>query len=64
MFGAALHTVPMTFSDEDLAFLRQARFGKLPDQVPPEDRVELIEVDPRRDLPDPEPESLNPATAG
>jgi hypothetical protein len=43
------------FSDEDLAFLRYARFGELPRRVPPEEWVELTETEPRRDLPEPEP---------
>ncbi|GAB2954182.1 hypothetical protein GCM10027280_48200 [Micromonospora polyrhachis] len=41
------------FTDEELAFLRYARFGELPDRVCPEDRVELTETEPRRDRPDP-----------
>ena len=44
---------PERFTDEELAFLRHARFGALPDPVQPEDRVELVETDPRRDLPEP-----------
>jgi hypothetical protein len=46
----------MEFSDEELAFLRHARFGELPARVSPDDRVELIEVDPRRDRPEPDPD--------
>lgn len=44
------------FTDEELEFLRNARFGELPGRVPPEDRVELTEVDARRDRPDPDPD--------
>jgi len=40
------------FTDEEMAFLRFVRFGELPARVLPEDRVELVETDPRRDLPD------------
>jgi hypothetical protein len=43
------------FSDEEWAFLRHVRFGELPRQIPPEERVELTETEPRRDLPEPEP---------
>lgn len=43
---------PERFTDEEAAFLRHARFGELPPRVRPDDRVELVETDPRRDLPD------------
>ncbi|MGI5237515.1 hypothetical protein [Dactylosporangium sp. CA-139066] len=36
------------FTDTELAFLRHARFGELPERVRPEDRVELAETDPPR----------------
>ncbi|MFL6113280.1 MAG: hypothetical protein ACJ786_18255 [Catenulispora sp.] len=49
------HTDREHFSDEDLAFLRYVRFGELPRQIPPEERVELTETEPRRDRPEPEP---------
>ncbi|MFD1321710.1 hypothetical protein [Micromonospora sonneratiae] len=41
------------FSDEELAFLRYARFGELPGRVRPEDRLELTETDAARDRPEP-----------
>jgi len=41
------------FTDQELAFLRHARFGELPDRVRPEDIVESVETDARRDLPEP-----------
>jgi hypothetical protein len=44
------------FSDEEAAFLRHVRFGELPPRVRPDERVELIETESRRDLPD----GLNP----
>ena len=34
------------FTDEEWAFLRYARFGELPQRVPPEDLVELTETEP------------------
>jgi hypothetical protein len=40
------------FTDEEHAFLRFVRFGELPDRVPPKNRVELVETEARRDLPD------------
>ncbi|HET6533027.1 MAG TPA: hypothetical protein VFH03_20755 [Actinoplanes sp.] len=49
------------FSDEDLAFLRHVRFGELPGRVPPTERVELTETEPRRDLPEPPPAAWYPA---
>jgi hypothetical protein len=42
---------PMT--DEEAALFRFLRFGQLPDRVLPSDRVELVEVDPKRDVPEP-----------
>jgi hypothetical protein len=47
------HVPAERFSDDELAFLRQARFGELPDRIRPEERVELTETDPRRDRPEP-----------
>jgi hypothetical protein len=41
------------FSDEELAFLRHVRFGELPPRVRPDDRVELVETETRRDRPTP-----------
>lgn len=43
------------FSDEDLAFLRHVRFGELPPRVRPDDFVELVETETRRDRPTPAP---------
>jgi hypothetical protein len=43
---------PIQFTDEEVAFLRHARFGELPARVLPEDRVELTETDGRRDIPE------------
>jgi hypothetical protein len=43
------------FSDEEMAFLRHAEFGELPPRIAPEQRAELTETAPRRDLPEPEP---------
>jgi hypothetical protein len=40
------------FSDEEIAFLRHVRFGELPPRVRPDEQVELVETDPRRDEPD------------
>jgi hypothetical protein len=40
-------------NDDQLAFLRHARFGELPLRTPPAQFVELTETDPRRDLPEP-----------
>ncbi|GAA2370793.1 hypothetical protein [Dactylosporangium salmoneum] len=33
------------FTDDELAFLRHARFGELPNRVRPEERVELEEIE-------------------
>jgi hypothetical protein len=54
------HEAPIRFTDEEAAFLRHVRFGELPSPVRPEDRVELIETEPRRDVPDPEPIGRDP----
>jgi len=43
----------VTFTDEQAAFLRHVRFGELPARVQPEERVETVETDGRRDLPEP-----------
>jgi hypothetical protein len=40
------------FTDEEAAFLRYAQFGELPPRVMPSDRVELIEAEPRQDVPE------------
>jgi hypothetical protein len=40
------------FSDEEMAFPRYARFGQLPPRIPPEERVEMVETEMRRDIPD------------
>ena len=40
------------FTDEEAAFLRHVRFGELPHRVLPEERVELVETEPRRDVPE------------
>jgi hypothetical protein len=42
---------PMT--DDEAALFRYLRFGQLPARVLPSDQVELVEVDPRRDVPEP-----------
>ncbi|MDQ7909499.1 hypothetical protein RB614_33745 [Phytohabitans sp. ZYX-F-186] len=39
--------------DEEAALFRFLRFGRLPDRVLPAERVELVEVDPKRDVPEP-----------
>jgi hypothetical protein len=49
------------FSDEELAFLRQVRFGELPGRILPMDRIEMTETAPRRDRPEPEPPPWYPA---
>lgn len=46
---------PVTFTDEQAAFLRHVRFGELPTRVSPEQLVTSIETDARRDLPEPGP---------
>ncbi|GAA3268037.1 hypothetical protein Dvina_42485 [Dactylosporangium vinaceum] len=35
----------MEFNDDELAFLRHARFGELPERVRPEDMVEVEDTD-------------------
>ncbi len=40
------------FTDEEAAFLRHVRFGELPARVLPEERVELVETEARRDVPE------------
>ncbi len=46
-------STPIRFTDEDAAFLRHVRFGELPARVRPDERVELIETEARRDWPEP-----------
>jgi len=46
------------FTDEELAFLRHARFGELPERVLPEDYVELTETEPLAEVP-PEVQRFN-----
>jgi hypothetical protein len=46
------HDVNARFTDEEVAFLRHARFGELPPRIRPEERTELVETDARRDFPD------------
>lgn len=41
------------FTDDELAFLRYARYGELPERVRPADLVELVETDPPEQLPEP-----------
>lgn len=50
--GEPPHTLPMTFTDAELAFLRHVRFGELPPRVLPEEYVELAETDPPRVKPE------------
>jgi hypothetical protein len=40
-------------SDAELAYLRFVEFGELPARVRPQDYVELVETEPRRDRPEP-----------
>jgi hypothetical protein len=40
-------------SDDEAELFRRLRFGELPDRVLPSDRVEEIEVDAKRDVPEP-----------
>jgi hypothetical protein len=49
------HEAPVRFTDEEAAFLRHVRFGELPARVLPEEWVALVETDPKRGDPDPEP---------
>jgi len=46
------------FTDEELAFLRHARFGELPERIRPEEFVELTETDAPAEVP-PEIERFN-----
>jgi len=46
---------PPPLSDQEIAFLRYVEYGQLPSRVPPDQRVELIETEPRRNMPEPEP---------
>jgi len=41
------------FTDEELAFLRHARFGELPERVRPDDYVELTETQTATEVPAP-----------
>jgi hypothetical protein len=41
--------MPEEFTDDELAFLRHARFGELPARVQPEQLVQLVETDLTRD---------------
>jgi hypothetical protein len=41
-----------SLSDAELAYLRFVEFGELPPRVKPQDYVELIETDSRRDRPE------------
>jgi hypothetical protein len=38
------------FTDDELAFLRHARFGELPERVKPEEYVEVVETDPPHEI--------------
>lgn len=53
---------PERFTDDELAFLRFARFGELPARVAPAEWVEVVETEqpslPTRHRFDPGPESL------
>jgi hypothetical protein len=40
------------FTEEELSFLRHARFGQLPARVLPEEMVESVESDFRADVPE------------
>jgi hypothetical protein len=40
------------FTDDELAFLRYARYGELPERVLPADLVELVETEPPEGLPE------------
>ena len=43
------------FSDDEMAFLRHAEFGELPERIRPEQRLELTETESRREPPEPPP---------
>jgi hypothetical protein len=47
------HESPIRFTDEEAAFLRHVRFGELPARIRPSERIELVETEARRDLPEP-----------
>lgn len=51
--AAPHYDVGMTekFTDEELTFLRHARFGELPERVEPEDYVEMTETEPPPEQP-------------
>lgn len=50
-----------SFSDEELAFLRHARFGELPGRVLPEDYTEAAETEPQSEALEAKPwEGFNP----
>ncbi|MFD4192445.1 MULTISPECIES: hypothetical protein [Amycolatopsis] len=51
--------VPERFTDEELAFLRFARFGELPPRVLPDDLVEVVETE-QPDLPVRQPFEIGP----
>ena len=40
-------------SDADYAYLRFVEFGELPPRVRPQDYVEMVETEPKRDRPEP-----------
>lgn len=40
-------------SDADFAYLRFVEFGELPARVRPQDYVEMVETEPKRDPPEP-----------
>jgi len=41
------------FTDEEAAFLRQVRFGRLPEPIPPSDWVESVDPDTQYSPPEP-----------
>jgi hypothetical protein len=43
----------ITFTDEEVAFLRHVRFGELPPRVLPDDRIESVESEARPSDPEP-----------
>lgn len=43
----------MAEKEQEAEQIRQQRFGQLPERVMPDDLVELVEVDPPRDVPEP-----------
>ena len=42
----------MRFTDDEMAFLRHARFGDMPARVRPDERVEVAETEPPRAWPE------------